>query len=48
MSVNEIAEAIQTRADGTNFNDIKLINDKIVNAVPSVEFVPEFSSHTLE
>jgi hypothetical protein len=48
MSVMEIADAIGTRSDGTNINDVSKINKKIVDAVPSLEFKPEYRPHTLE
>ena len=48
MSVDEIADKIQTREDGTRFSNVPLINEHIVEAVPSVEFIAEYRPHTLK
>lgn len=50
LSIEEIAEIVGTTMDGTVFNDVNKINrdKRILQTVPSIEFVAVYEHHTLE
>lgn len=47
LDESEIAKIVKTKTSGTYFNDVTYLNKELNNAVPSLEFIPEFAAHTL-
>jgi ABC-type bacteriocin/lantibiotic exporter with double-glycine peptidase domain len=43
----KIAKIVKTKVDGTHFKDIVYLNKELNATVPSLEFVPEFGTHSL-
>ncbi|MGF3573532.1 MAG: cysteine peptidase family C39 domain-containing protein [Candidatus Bathyarchaeia archaeon] len=48
LNIKEISEAIETDELGTALENVKKINEKLVKAVPSIEFVAELNCNFAE